>query len=609
MDKRQEIPRPIPSDNTSRRLRFESEGAESASPPNNGISAANQNIPKRGFRQKKNKGMARPSERLRPDGAPSIRANAVKGKKQTGRPKFRMEKTSDKLEKAKEKLAAQKPFKKPGMPKSAVRGARTEAWRFVHNKVYQAEEENAGIKAAHRTELAGESLVHGGARIVKRRVRTRPARRVRKWDKRDMKAKAEYNYRFMTQEQPELRKNAVSRYLQKRRIKKQYQKQAREAAKKAAKKTAETTVNAAKAIVAAGGRFVTRHPIISLIILVCVLIVVTLQSCIGGMVGVGSGITGSLSAAVYPSVDEDMLAAEAAYADMEASLQYQLDNYPRLHPGYDEYRYDLDAIWHDPYVLISILTAIHGGAWTLDQVQGIMTALFTMQYTLTETVTVETRYRWEISSYTDPETGETTYEYILVRYDYYICTITLDNFNLSHLPIYIMSEEQLSRYAMYMATLGCRPDLFPANLYPHASVYKEYERYHIPPEYLADQTFAAIIKEAEKYLGYPYVWGGYCPATSFDCSGFVSWVINHSGWNVGRLTAQGLYNICTPVSATNAKPGDLVFFIGTYDTPEISHVGIYVGDGMMIHCGNPISYISINNSYYTQHLYSYGKLP
>jgi hypothetical protein len=188
-----------------------------------------------------------------------------------------------------------------------------------------------------------------------------------------------------------------------------------------------------------------------------------------------------------------------------------------------------------------------------------------------------------------------------VYYDYYICTVTLENFNLSHLPIHIMSEEQLSMYALYTATLGNRPDLFDGTV-------KTYTDYDIPEEYLEDETFSAIITEAEKYLGYPYIWGGYCPATSFDCSGFVSWVINHSGWDVGRLGAQGLYNICTPVSASNAKPGDLVFFVGTYDTPGVSHVAIYVGDGMMIQAGNPIGYADMTTSYWQSHFYSFGRL-
>ena len=196
-----------------------------------------------------------------------------------------------------------------------------------------------------------------------------------------------------------------------------------------------------------------------------------------------------------------------------------------------------------------------------------------------------------------------------VPYDYYICTVTLENFNLSHVPVYIMSEEQLGMYATYMATRGNRHDLFPGSGYIGKYVEGSYTDYDIPPEALDDEVFAAIIKEAEKYLGYPYVWGGSSPSTSFDCSGFVSWVINHSGWDVGRLGAQGLCNICTPVSSANVKPGDLVFFTGTYDTPGVSHVGIYVGNNIMIHCGDPISYANLNSNYWQSHFYRYGRLP
>ena len=184
--------------------------------------------------------------------------------------------------------------------------------------------------------------------------------------------------------------------------------------------------------------------------------------------------------------------------------------------------------------------------------------------------------------------------------------MTLDNFNLSHLPIYIMGEDKVSRYSLYMATLGNRPDLFPGS--PYVGKYTSPpEGYEVPGEYLDDETFAAMLSEAEKFLGYPYVWGGSSPATSFDCSGFVSWVVNHSGWNVGRLGAQGLYNICTRTSSP--RPGDLVFFTGTYDTPGVSHCGIYVGDGMMLHCGDPISYANLNSSYWQAHFYAYGRLP
>ena len=264
---------------------------------------------------------------------------------------------------------------------------------------------------------------------------------------------------------------------------------------------------------------------------------------------------------------------------------------------YDEYHFDLDSIEHDPYVLISILSVLHEGAWTLDQVQGTLETLFDRQYILTEDVVVEVRYRTE--SRTDSEGNSYTVE---VPYNYYICYVTLENRNLSHLPLEMMNEEQMSRYSLYMSTLGNRPDLFPESAYVGKYVTNPPAGYDVPGEYLDDETFAAMLTEAEKYLGYPYVWGGSSPATSFDCSGFVSWVINHSGWNVGRLGAQGLYNICTPTS--NPKPGDLVFFVGTYDTAGVSHCGIYVGDGMMIHCGDPVQYANLNTSYWQSHFYA-----
>ena len=313
-----------------------------------------------------------------------------------------------------------------------------------------------------------------------------------------------------------------------------------------------------------------------------------------------------------------------ASSSAEAALQNKLDTYESTH-DYHEYHYDLDEIWHDPYVLTAILSALHPGEWTLNDVMGTLDMLFEKQYILTETVESETRYRTETligeRHAQDPITGAYLYdrwgdpimeEYEYedeVPYDYYICTVTLENFDLSHVPVYIMSEDQLSMYALYMASLGNRPDLFPDSDYIRLHLTEGYTDYDIPPDALEDAEFAAMIKEAEKYLGYPYVWGGSNPNTSFDCSGFVSWVLNHSGWNVGRLSAQGLYNICTPVARSNARPGDLVFFVGTYDTPGVSHVGIYVGNNMMIHCGDPITYANINTVYWQSHFYTYGRLP
>jgi len=523
--------------------------------------------------------------------------------------KLRMEKRGQKLDAARERLAKQKPFKKPGPIKRGGRALGRGVHGYVHGKIHQVEDENVGVEGAHRAELAGESVLRHGTRFVKKRIRTAPARAVRKAEAKSIRATADYHFRVAAQGHPELRKNVVSRFWQKRRLKKQYAKQAREAAKQGAKAAGKTAVTTEKLARAAVG-FIKRHPTGCLIALACVLLIVLMQSCMSSLVSLGNGVIGGVAASTYPAEDADMLGAEAAYAGMEAELQDYLDSYERTH-DYDEYHYDLDEIQHDPYVLISMISALHEGAWTVDEVQGTLQTLFDRQYILTENVVTEQRYYIETDTWTetDPVTGETTThsESYRVYYDYYICTVTLENFNLSHVPIYIMGEEQLSRYALYMATLGNRPDLFPQSAYIGKYITNGPTLHDVPEAYLADETFAAILTEAERYIGYPYVWGGYNPSTSFDCSGYVSWVINHSGWDVGRLGAQGLYNICTRTASS--RPGDLVFFVGTYDTPGVSHVGIYVGDGWMLHCGDPIGYANLDTSYWQSHLYAYGRLP
>ena len=336
------------------------------------------------------------------------------------------------------------------------------------------------------------------------------------------------------------------------------------------------------------------------------------MTCISSCSTLFQGGASGIAASTYPLEDADMLAAEAAYCAMEDELREYLNSYESTH-DYDEYHFDLDEIEHGPYVLISMITALKGGEWTIDEIGGILETLFEKQYILTETVSTETRYRTEthIGYYTDENGNLQSYEYEAeVHYTWYICHVELENFNLSHVPVYIMSQDQLSLYAMYMATLGNRPDLFGGSEYIGKYYTADYEKYEIPPEALEDEQFAAIIKEAEKYLGYPYVWGGSSPATSFDCSGFVSYVYNNCGvgWSFGRLGASGLLGICTRVSAANLRPGDLVFFQGTYDTAGASHVGIYVGNDMMLHCGDPIQYTSLNSSYWQSHFLAYGRL-
>lgn len=516
------------------------------------------------------------------------------------RSKLRMEKRGGKLEAARDKLANQKPPKKPGPVKRVGRTAGRGVHGFVHGKLYEVEQENVGTEGAHRSELAGEVVAGKTARFVKKRIRTHPARAAARAESSYIKAQADYQSRKLTQEHPDAMKNALSRQWHRHKLKRQYQKRARETAKQSAKAAGKTAAGGGRAV--AG--LVKRHPVGALILIACVLLLVVMQSCMSSMVSIGNGTVGAVAASTYPAEDGDMRGAEAAYCKLEAELQNYLDTYESTH-DYDEYHYDLAEIEHDPYVLLSILCALHDGAWTVAEVQGTLQMLFDRQYILTENVVVETRYYTETDTWTD-EDGNTHTDTYEVPYDYYICTVTLSNENLSHLPVYIMGQDQLSRYALFMATLGNRPDLFPGSGYvdKYTNPPPEYE---VPEAYLADERFAAILTEAEKYLGYPYVWGGYCPSTSFDCSGFVSWVINHSGWDVGRLGATSLYNICTPVS--NPRPGDLVFFTGTYDTAGCSHCGIYVGDGIMLHCGDPIQYSNLNSSYWQAHFFAYGRLP
>ena len=540
----------------------------------NAGSTSGQSVPKSKFRQKSNQEKAAAS-------------------------KLRMEKRGEKLDRAKEKLAKQKPPKKPGPVRRVGRVASGSAHSFVHGKIYENEHENVGIEGAHRSELVGESALRHGSRFVKRKIREHPAKAVQKAESRYIRATADYHFHTAAQEHSELSKNALSRFWQKRRLRKRYQKQAKEAAKYGAQAAGKTAVTTEKLAARAVG-FVKRHPVGCLLALACVLLVLVMQSCSSSLVTLGNSTIGAVGASTYPCEDGDLLGAEAAYCDLEAELSNYLDSYESTH-DYDEYHFDLDEIEHDPYVLLSLLCSLHEGQWTLPQVEGSLQTLFDSQYILTEDVVVEVRYRTE--THTDSEGND--YE-VEVPYNYYICYVTLENKNLSHLPVYLLSEDQMSRYAIYMATLGNRPDLFPGSEY--VGKYTEPpEGYEVPREYLDDETFAAILSEAEKYIGYPYMWGGSSPATSFDCSGYVSWVINHSGWNVGRLGAQGLYNICTPTS--NPQPGDLVFFKGTYDTPGVSHCGIYVGDGRMLHCGDPIGYANLNTSYWQSHFYAYGRLP
>ncbi|MCD8195566.1 MAG: C40 family peptidase, partial [Lachnospiraceae bacterium] len=337
------------------------------------------------------------------------------------------------------------------------------------------------------------------------------------------------------------------------------------------------------------------------------------------------GVQDSFVSTTYPSTDDDIYAVENAYSALETALNSQINNMETTHPGYDEYRYQVDEISHNPYQLISYLTVVYE-EFTYSQVSGILEDLFSQQYTLNVSEEVEIRTRTETrtgtTTSTDPETGETTeeeYEYeVEVEYEYYILNISLVNHGFDTVAQSNLTDDQVSLYTLYNATYGNRSYLFDtATLSTYTgstgstgSGTSSGSSYEVSAEALSDEKFARMIAEAEKYLGYPYVWGGSSPSTSFDCSGFVCWVINNcgNGWNVGRTTAEGLRSYCTYVSPEDAQPGDLIFFQGTYSTSGASHVGIYVGNGMMIHCGNPIQYTSVQTTYWQSHFLCYGRL-
>ena len=487
----------------------------------------------------------------------------------------------------------------------------------IHGKIHEVEQDNSAVEAAHRSEIVAESAVRHYSHH-RQNKENKPFEKVSKLEHEAQVADTKLHYEKTQQEHPEMKKQRtnMNKHYQKQAIKKEYaaarkagSQTAGTATKKTGKKTREKAADKVK-------EFFAKNKKVFLWIGVGLMILVLLAAGISSCTAMFSSTGSAVIASSYLSEDEAMLGAEAQYCQMEAELQDKLDNFESYYPGYDEYNYDLDGIEHDPYVLISILSALHEAEFTLSEVQSTLQMLFDKQYILTTEEIVEVRYRTEtrVGSYTttDPETGATTTHYytyeVEVPYNYYIMNVTLENFNLSHVPVYIMSQDQLSMYATYMSVLGNREDLFPDSPYVDKYIENPPDEYTVNPSYMSDETFSTLIEGAEKYLNYPYVWGGSNPETSFGCSGFVSYVLTNSGLvNTGRLGAQGLYNVCTPVSRADAKPGDLVFFVGTYDTPGVSHVGIYVGDGVMLHCGDPIQYSSINTSYWQSHFYAFGR--
>lgn len=500
--------------------------------------------------------------------------------------------------------------------KSSIR-ARDAPRRIAHSMIQngvQSQDENTDVstdmvQAADTAEQRTEAAFHD----IHRTVQLRPYRGAEKAEWKLEKANLGYLQKKAQAEQPT--SNPISKWQQKRQIKRQYAAAKAGYSGKTVKHTAKGAEKAVKNTEKAA-KFVSASKKPLLVVLAIALLLMfflnVVSSCSVIVEGVGSVLAGS----TYPASDSALLNAEAAYTAKEEELQRYLDNYTGTH-DYDEYHFDLDEISHDPYVLLSLLSAMNPGDWTASEITRMVEDLFDRQYILTEFVETETRYRTETRTdyeyVYNPDTG--SYEWrsythtVQVPYEYRICTVTLENRDLSHLPVELLSGSQLNMYATYMATLGNRPELFPDSPYVDLYLNKTDQSFDIPADAIPSDQVATMLREAQKYLGYPYVWGGSSPETSFDCSGYVCWVVNHSGWNIGRLSAQGICNVCAPISAANAQPGDLVFFKGTYDTPGVSHCGIYVGNNTMIHCGDPIKYANLNTNYWQSHFYCFGRLP
>ena len=487
----------------------------------------------------------------------------------------------------------------------ATRGTAVTLTSKVHRAVSEYEDDNVGIQSAQETTKAVESTAYTVDHAIyshKLKAHDKADKLVQKSDK----ANVDALYEKFKKDNPDAGSNPFSRWRQKQAIKKEYAaaKAGNSTAKTTAAKGAEKAAQGAKTIAERVTEFCTTHSKVILLVLVAGLLFMVISSMFSSCAALFQGGTQVILGTSFTAEDEDIIGADNDYKALEAALRNQINNIERTHSGYDEYRYDLDEINHNPYELAAYLT-VKFEDYTRDEVQATLQWLFEQQYELTLTEVVEIRTR--TTSSTDPETGETTTEE--EDYEYYILKVKLRNKGLnSVISNSGLSEDDMERYRILLQTRGNRPDIFGNDIY--ATPGGEYTDYDIPGEALTDTRFANMIREAEKYLGYPYVWGGSSPSTSFDCSGFVSYVINHcgNGWSVGRLTANGLMGVCDIIPKSSAKPGDLIFFQGTYDTSGASHVGIYVGNGMMIHCGNPISYASIESNYWQQHFYCFGRI-
>ena len=523
---------------------------------------------------------------------------------------------SDQEVKAKKNAAAS--GKKGGKPKKPGNLAADALSAKAHQSVRNADQDNnSGVEAAHFTEGSAEGAARAGSRFQYGR-KLRQYKKLERLEKKGNKDAVDSIFAERMKSDPQAGSNLFSRWRQKQAIKKEYA--AAKAGAAAAENTASGTAKAAQGTVSITEKafqFVQSHSHIIIGIaavgLLVLVIAGSVSSCSVLINGGGNVVLGTS----YTAEDEDLKGAETDYTKLEDKLRKQIDRIETDHPGYDEYRYNLAEIGHNPYELASLLT-VEFENYTRSQVQARLQSIFEAQYELKleEKVEIRTRKETRVGYRYNPITGTGhTYTYqVTVQYEYKILNVTLLNRGVDYVARNSgLTDDQLQRYEVTLECRGNRDDLFAGIAFATpdgAGSSGEYQDYDIPGEALTDEKFRKMITEAEKYLGYPYVWGGSSPSTSFDCSGFVSWVINHcgNGWNVGRQTANGLMGKCDIIPKSEAKPGDLIFFQKTYNTSGASHVGIYVGNGMMIHCGNPISYASIETSYWRQHYYCMGRI-
>ena len=489
--------------------------------------------------------------------------------------------------------------KKPSQLMHPVQKAVKTAGDQLHRQVKESnEDDNVAVDAVLQADQKAETALQMGEHAYHAH-KMRPYRRLEKAEKRLDKANIRVMEKQYQQEHPQFTSNPYSRWQQKRAIRQEYAAAKRGANGRTVQSTAKSVEKATEKVSDAAAKTVEgirRHPTILLLLALggmLLIVMSSLQSC----TPLAQSVLESVVIGTYPATEDDVRAAERVYAEKERKLKDEMDHYERYHPGFDEYHVEADEIWHNPYVLIAIISAYYDGQdWNIDSAMPVIEKYFKLQYIVTESITTQTRYR--------TENGES------VPYTYTICNVKLENKDLSHLPVVSMSHHTLGMYALYMASHGNMDGIFHG---PHAVPLKDPMLYDIPQETLdADPTFAKLMEEANKYVGYPYVWGGSSPETSFDCSGFICYVFTASGvYNTGRLGAKGLRSLCRDVSVDQAKPGDIVFFEGTMGegVAGITHCGIYVGNGMMIHCGSPLGYANLNDSYWRQHFHSFGRVP